>query len=311
MIGKSLIIVFVSLLSACSTVSSVTPHSNTLVLAHRASSGLWIQNSRNAVENTVKLYSKNKQQFQGIEVDIVLTKDNVPVLAHDPWVHKELCVRSDKMPLKEQLIKDILWEDLQRDYRCGGVPDRDFPNAKTKSETILGFDEFLSIVKSTPSLIVYLDIKLQEPLTASAKDYSNAIFQRWDAAALVNPLYIEGPNARAIRIYQQYAKNPFSAVLSFPPFYANENTKIKGAVVAFSALVNPSSGLEKVTQAKAQAIAVHTLVNNSAMQRKLQKANKKVVVFTPNSRKDIANACNSGVDIVITDYPNFATCVAL
>jgi glycerophosphoryl diester phosphodiesterase len=308
MAGKYLILLFVSLFSACGSVSNVAPHSNTLVFAHRASSGLWIQNSRNAVENTVQLYSNNKGMLQGIEVDIVLTKDNVPVLAHDPWVHKSLCARTDKNPLKEELIKNILWEDLQRDYRCGAVVDKDFPNAKTKSETILGFDEFISIVKTTPSLIVYLDIKLQEPLTASAKDYANAIFERWDAAALANPLYVEGPNAGAISTYQQYAQNPFTAVLSFPPFYAKENVKVKGAVAALSALFNPSSGLQEVIKGNAQAIAVHTAVNNPTMQRKLQQAKKEVVVFTPNNRKDISKACKRGVDIVITDYPNFATC---
>jgi glycerophosphoryl diester phosphodiesterase len=310
MTGKYLILLFVSLLSACATVSNVTSHSNTLVLAHRASSGLWIQNSRNAVENTVQLYSNNKGMFQGIEVDIVLTKDNVPVLAHDPWVHKSLCVRTDKSPLKEELIKDILWEDLQRDYRCGAAVDKDFPNAKTKSETILGFDEFLSIVKRTPSLIVYLDIKLQEPLTASAKNYANAIFKRWDAAALANPLYVEGPNASAISSYLQHTKNPFTAVISFPPFYAKENIKVKGAVVALTAFIHPSSGLKEVTQANAGAIAVHTAILNSTMQRKLQLAKKQVIVFTPNSRKDILKVCNSGVDMVITDYPNLARCKA-
>ncbi len=63
--------------------------SKPVLFAHRAGSGLWPQNSRHAVTQFLETIAPASNA--GLELDIVLTKDMSPVLAHDPWIHKTLC----------------------------------------------------------------------------------------------------------------------------------------------------------------------------------------------------------------------------
>jgi glycerophosphoryl diester phosphodiesterase len=284
------------------------PENTPRILAHRASSGLWIQNSRYAVEQTLLLYQQNQEKFHGLEVDIAMTKDKVLVLSHDPWVHKKLCKTIDGEQTKEVLIKNILWRDLQKNYRCGGISDPDFPDAKTKNEAPMRLEELFSLAKTFPEFIIYLDLKLQEPLTASANDYAQAIFTVVEKSNLKNPLYIEGPNTSAISALSHHATRPFTAVLSYPPFYTNENWWVTGAASTIYALFFPSHGLEKVHTANADAIASPILVMNASMQQQLQNANKRVIVFTRNNKKAFNKACDRGVNVIITDFPTLGSC---
>lgn len=286
----------------------MTKKTQTKIIAHRASSGLWIQNSRHAVEQTVELFRQDKSKFHGIEVDIVLTKDNIPVLSHDPWVHKELASHIDGNDFGEVFIKDISLKELQSNYRYGGIKDKEFENAVVKTESIMSLVEFLDVVKQAPELIVFLDVKIQHPYTASSQAYAKAIFTHWEQANMSNPLYIEGPNTEAISAYQQYAQSPFTAVLSYPPFFVGENWIQEGAIAAFKAHAKPDKPLKKAQQANADAVVCPTIVAGDAAIAHLQREGKEVIVFTPNSPEDIHDAYCSGVDMLITDFPNLGAC---
>jgi glycerophosphoryl diester phosphodiesterase len=301
--------------STHSETKSLTSKPNPLIFAHRASSGLWIQNSRNAVNQTVALFLENQQKgdarFHGIEVDIVLTKDNIPILAHDPWVHKTLCRRVDSQPLPETLIKTMTLDSLQNDYLCGGIRDTKFPQAIDYEESIMSLDELLTIVRKAPELMIYLDIKLQPPLTASTHDYARAIMRSLEQKPTPNPIFIEGPNAAAIQAYQQYAPQKITTVLSYPSFFAHRNQWLIGAKTAIESFFYPASALNDAEEANADAIASPIQVANNRMRKKLQEKGKLLIVFTPNTENDMNKACSSGANIIITDFPNLGPCLHL
>jgi glycerophosphoryl diester phosphodiesterase len=111
-----------------------------VVVAHRAGAGSFPENSRAAVLGALAA------GYRGIEVDLVLTRDLVPVLSHDPWLHATLCTRTDGTPLPERprtLIRDLTLEELQRNFRCGGVRDPANPDALVLAETHMTFQEML------------------------------------------------------------------------------------------------------------------------------------------------------------------------
>lgn len=278
-----------------------------MILAHGAGAGFWSKNSRNAVIQSLNS-AELKGRFDGLEVDIVLTKDHVPVLAYRPWVDSKHCIRVDQHPIGYQLIKDILFADLTENYRCGGITDIDFPEVKVLSETILGFDEFLQYIKQFPEMIIYLDLKIQPKLTASSDAYAKAIFQRWESAGLRNKLYVEGATQEVLADYKQHSNITYKPVLSYPPFYNNENWTRVGAETALKTLLDSSIPLEKAKASLASAVASPIVVMSKKAQRKLQSENIEVILFTPNNHKELKKACGSGVDIVITDYPNLGPC---
>lgn len=284
------------------------------IIAHRASSGLWIQNSSHAVTKTIELFSQSPHLFHGIEVDIVLTKDLVPVLSHDPWVHKNLCQRTDGKALKEELIKDITWKELQKNYRCGDIQDPEFPDSKTLNQTnsqnksgrIMSLDDFFTVVEKHPQLIIYLDNKIDSGLTANANEYAKAIDALLQKHRTTNPLYIEGPSQDALNAYQLHIQRNFVAVLSYPAFFAHENWWLKGAYHAIASFFFPSRAQQLARNA--DAIATHTAILNPRMEEKLLAANKDIIVFTPNTQQEMDNACQTGAQLIITDYPTLRGC---
>lgn len=279
-----------------------------LVFAHRGASGLWLQNSRYAVQQSQQFYRQNPNVFDGIELDVVLSKDLIPVLSHDPWIHQRLCQRRDGKPLGTVLLKDVNLTDLQRDYECGHIADKDFPNASAIIESVLDFGELLSMLQQTPTLAVYLDLKIEPPLTAQAGAYAQAIFSHWATFGLSNPLYIEAPTATALNELKRFANRPFTAVLSYPAFRATSNATLTGAMASIRAYLQPRHAAKHAQRAGAAAIAAPTQVANKRLRQNLQAAGIKLIVFTPNTAKAFAKACRPSSHAVISDYPNLGPC---
>jgi glycerophosphoryl diester phosphodiesterase len=190
-------------------------------------SGLWPQNSRTALLNSIATAKEpdHAKRYQGIELDIALTKDAHPILSHDPWVRTELCQTATGETIgKRVLIKDLTLAELQSRFICGGLPDEDFPEVIPKAEEIATLDEVLEALKRPPDMILYLDIKIDGGLTASADAYARAHSRSLEAAHLPNPLYIEGPNAASLRAYRAGIDAEYVPVLSYPPPTARQRT---------------------------------------------------------------------------------------
>src|SRR5262245_57215457 len=68
---------------------ALAPPGDPLVVAHRSGAGNWPENSRTAVRGAVAA------GYGGIEFDLVLTSDRIPVLSHDAALNPQLCTRAD------------------------------------------------------------------------------------------------------------------------------------------------------------------------------------------------------------------------
>lgn len=313
-IGLGIIIAALGLAAGyISTTDLLKPelHHSPLIIAHRAGGGQWPQNSRTAVMNSIAT-SRAKdpaERYDGIEIDIVLTKDGHLVLSHDPWIHKTLCQTASAGPIGDRiLIRDLTLAELQSQFICGGVPDKDFSQVTPKAEKIMTLDEVLDALKSAPEMVLYLDVKIDGEITASAEAYARAISKRLEAARLPNRLYIEGPVAESLSAYRSAIRTKFVAVLSYPPFSASENfvfTALKARWFTKLRLRNP---LDKARAAKAGAVAGPKQVITWTAARQAREKGVAVVLFAPNTRKDMDRYCTWPVDMLITDYPDLGPC---
>ncbi len=313
-IGLGIITATLVLAAGCTSTTDLSKpelHHSPLLIAHRAGGGQWPQNSRTAVMNVIARAGVKDpaKRYHGMEIDIVLTKDGHPVLSHDPWVHTTLCRRVSGEPMGDRiLIRDLLLAELQSQFICGGVPDKDFSQVIPKAETIMTLDEVLAASKSAPDMVLYLDVKIDSGITASAEAYARAISKRLEAARLPNRLYIEGPSAESLSAYRSVIRAEFVAVLSYPPFSTRENPVFTAIKARWLTKLRLRSPLEKARAAEAGAVAGPKQVITLTATRQAHLNGVAVILFAPNTRKDIDKFCTWPVDMLITDYPELGHC---
>ena len=288
------------------------PHT-TAFYAHRGGSGYWPQNSRLAVRSLVERFSASASNsgFQGIEVDIVLSKDKIPLLAHDPWVSPKYCQYSDGRKIENRyLIKDLSFSQLEKQFTCGGSTDPDFSGAVRHAESMMSLAELFTWLKSVPELGIFLDLKIQPPLTATAAQYAKAINGAWHQAKLGNKLIVEGPDRASLRAYRRFLHMPYTPALSYPPFLADANWLKTGAKTLVKTRWRADRAARKARRAKAGAIVSPALIYQQSTVDHLRQQSTLAVAFTASdaNQEDVDALCHSGVDIIIVDYPGKLSC---
>ena len=282
-----------------------------LVIAHRAGGGQWPQNSRTAVLNCIERAQAEapEKRIDGMEMDIALTRDGIPVLSHDPWVHITLCTTASGEPLRERiLIRDKTLAELQTQYLCGGVRDPHFPRVEPKAETIMTLEEVLQALKKAPQMLLYLDVKIDGDLTAGAEAYAQAIGKLWEAAGLPNRLYIEGPSPESLAAYRAAIKTDYVPVLSYPAFTVMENSARTAVRSRWLTRLRLNSPWTAAREAKAGAVVGPTQVIFRFAAAEARDNGVQVVLFTINTREDLESYCRWPVDVLITDYPDLGHC---
>lgn len=93
-------------------------------------------NATEAPENSMEAFRRAAEQGYGIEMDIQLSRDGVPVVFHD-FTLERICGKKGK-------VCDYTWQELRRFQLCGS------------KETIPAFEEVLKMVDGRVPLIVEL-----------------------------------------------------------------------------------------------------------------------------------------------------------
>lgn len=294
-------------IALCALVAGCGPGSastSPLVIAHRAGTGYWPENSRTAVEGAIA------RGFKAIEVDLVLTKDAIPVLAHDVSLSPEHCTRTDGTPLgddEEILIKDLTLAELHRDFVCGGIADPDHPDAEVVAAPHLTFDGMLDRLEAAPGMVVHLDVKWHPEKTLDADTYAEAILGRWEGASLPNPVYATADRADLLRAFRRRMPGLETAVIwpRFDPERSNVLTAVENELgVTFG--VQSLGAI--ILDAEADGIAIAWQVIDRHAVEHLRAEGFTVRTWTVNSPSLLERFCGWPLDGLITDYPEDAPC---
>ncbi len=273
-----------------------------MVEAHRGGAGYWPQNSRMAIEGTLA------SGFEAVEFDLVLTADDVPVLSHDPWIHRDLCTTLEGEAVEDEiLIQDLTFEELEAGWLCGGVPDEAFGNAHVRAESILSFDELLLMIRDAdPDLMIHIDIKWEPDLTPEPELFAEQIFSRWFAADLPNPFYASANAAEVIAAVEDYGRDnnrDITTSLAWPRFPPGESTTAVALKAERDIMLGLTDFVSLAADARADGLAVYF---ESADRRQVRIAHEKGVqiqLWTLNDKDALAYYARWPVDALITDYP--------
>lgn len=273
-----------------------------IVEAHRLGGAYWPQNSRTALRESLEA------GFPGIEFDLVVTGDGVPVVSHDPWLH-ETCVTADGEPLSERVyIQDLFYVSLVTDYLCGALPDAAFPDVEPVPEPILAYADLLAYLADAPDVLLHHDVKHQDGMTPDAGLIAAAILDVWQDADLPNPAYFDIGEPGVIRAFEAAADvDTRIAVPNFPFDDPSPVATALGSELAHAIGVEDVLGAVRETGANGAALAMQTI--DRATVEELGALGYQVNVWTPNSETELAVFCGWPIASITTDAPELAPCL--
>lgn len=269
--------------------------------AHRGGAALWPENSRTSVAGALAA------GVAGIEVDLFLTGDRVPVLAHDPYLNPTTCRTAD-----DQEITDTVWlmehtlDELDALWRCGTAPDPDFPDAAVVPDTLMTFDELIEALADHPEVSVQLDVKYTENVSHDPEVFAAEILERWWAADLPNFMYLSGFSREQSRAFQARARREGREVetwLTWPYFPPEGNEVLQAIGREFAATGGFSDMLAAGEDAEATGFDVAWQLMDRRVVEAAADRGMGVAVWTVNDPKLAKTLKKWPVDVLISDYP--------
>jgi glycerophosphoryl diester phosphodiesterase len=286
------------LVAACGDTSAPRP----TLIAHRAGSGYWPENSRTAVLESIQ------HRYPGIEVDVTLTRDGVPVLAHDPWLNETLCTTVTGAPLPGRvLIQDLMLEELREGYRCGGVKNPDAPEAQVVADTLMTLDEMLDALAEAPEMLVHLDLKCEPELTPPPQAFAEQIMKRWHARGLPNPMYVDSGLPEVLEAFR--AHGPVTTTLSWPWFPAGSSATSIVLGHEMLSRLGANDMVAAALKAGSDGVVIPYQMADRHLVEMAHREGLKVQMFSPNTRELLEYFCDWPVDVLITDFPEEASCL--
>lgn len=257
--------------------------------AHRGGRGLMPENTIGAMKNAMDLNTT-------LELDLYLSNDKKIIVSHDDRMSSLFVLTPDGKPIskeeeKKYLLHKMNYEEIRR-FDVGSKPHPGFPQQKKVAAYIPLLSELIDSVEAYAELRNY-----KKPL------YD--IEAKMTASTGAVPGYREDFIKEMAGIIKEKKIGKRVTVQSFDPgmleIVHRDYPKLKTAFLV--AKGDLESNLKKLTFKPDAYSPIYTLIDAQLVQQ-CHKRGIKVIAWTPNTSKEIAELKALGVDAIITDYPN-------
>ncbi|TKD68836.1 glycerophosphodiester phosphodiesterase [Pseudalkalibacillus hwajinpoensis] len=228
------------------------------IFGHRGSSGTHPENT------LISFQAANKAGANGIELDVQLTKDGIPVVIHDE--------RVDRTTNGVGWVKDFLYEDLIR------LDAGQSFSSRFQGTPIPSLDEVLEWITST-TLSLNIELKTGYVSYEGIEDKILALLNHYQ---LKDRCIISSFNHYSVKHITQTDSPPETAIL------------------IMEKLVEPWDYLKKVG---AHGLHIEWQSLDEDLMHNTQKRGIPVRAFTVNDQKEILKAQKLGCDAIFTDFP--------
>lgn len=237
-----------------------------LIFAHRGA-------NRETAENTRLAFEKSLEYpIDGMETDVQLSRDDVPVLWHDQHL--------DKLGLPGKVVDEFDFDQMKRmDFAGYFSPD-------TKAEAVLSLEEFLETYRGRCRLQIEVKNFEWEPVRRHEIKMMRCIdlIKAWND----EEIFISSFNLSSLVFAHHYSPD-------FPLYFALSETQIWRDARHFL-----------TDHPFLKGLCVHIAILNEELMRVVREREKHILVYTCNTDEEIGKALNLGVDILITDVPQAA-----
>ncbi|GAB4588492.1 glycerophosphodiester phosphodiesterase [Nocardia sp. IFM 10818] len=293
--------------------------------AHRGGRGMTIEESLPGFAKAIEL------GVTTLELDIVLTKDNVPIIWHDPKIQEQKCTDTapafpddPQYPYVGKLVHELTYDQIHT-LDCGKKL-ADFPEAQElPGNRIARLPELFELVKTYPGAFESLRYNIETKLEAENPDQSatpeefvDVILGAVSAAGATDKIEIQSFDWRSLPLVK--AKNPAIPTVALyddstfkpnspwlqPIRYEDHPDDPLGAIKALGADISSPSYVNPWDSDAKVGDPGFKLTTTSEYIGKAHDMGIKVIPWTVNNKETIALVLDQGVDGIITDYPNRA-----
>lgn len=238
-----------------------------LIIGHRGASAAAPENTMGAFREAIAAGA------DGIEFDVRLSRDGVPVIIHDNSLR-----RTGGLPRR---VADLIWPELQQiDVGSWFAP-------AFASETVPSLEQLFQLFE-TNNLMLYLEMKCDSP--SEHKLLAEACCQLIDQYALKNRVMIECFDLAALEVVKSIDFE-IKTVALFQPSLSNP------------LLLSDQRIIDQTLRIGASAVAPHHRLARAPLVRKAKDAGLAAAVWTVDDPIWIERARTIGVDALITNNP--------
>jgi|SRR5215216_1302816 len=245
-----------------------------LIIGHRGASAVAPENTMAAFREAISVGA------DGIEFDVRLTRDSVPVVIHDSTLH-----RTAGLP---QRVADLTWSELKSVDVGSWFPRRgNLPPGTFANETVPNLRELFALFASN-NLVLCLEMKCDS--AAEQAPLAEACCQLINEYGLKDRTIVECFKLSALAILRQIDPRIKTAALFEPSFSTP-------SVLLDQSLIN------QATTVGASYLALHYRLARKALVEKAKLAGLQVALWTVDDPSRVEHARAMGIDALITNDP--------
>ena len=244
-----------------------------LIIAHRGA-------SFHAPENTFAAFKKAIEAgADGIEFDVRLSKDFIPVVVHDATLKRLAGI--------EKRVADLTSHELKK-IDVGSCFNRKFPtraNENFASETVPTLSDFFDFLGDYQG-VLYVELKCESATVVTLAESVCEIIRQTN---LLPKIIVKSFNLEAIRIVKQILPETKTAALFEPKFLTVFNKK--------------KSILDEAEKYNADQISIHRSLATKKFVRASLEKNLPVTIWTADNPVWVKRAFDYKIGAIITNDP--------
>lgn len=245
-----------------------------LIIGHRGASAVAPENTMAAFREAIAAGA------DGIEFDVRLTRDGVPVVIHDGSLRRTAGL--------SQRVADLDWSEIRRvDVGSWFTRRKSLPTGTFAEEMVPSLEELFELFQSN-DLKLYLEMKCDS--AAEYRPLAKACCELIEKKDFKGRVMIECFQLEALKIVKEIDSN-ISTVALFEP------------TVTDPSLLLDRSIINKATEIGATALALHHRLARKSLAEKAKDAGMHVAVWTVDDPSWVEKARTIGIDALIANDP--------
>jgi glycerophosphoryl diester phosphodiesterase len=238
-----------------------------LIIGHRGASAVAPENTMAAFREALAVGA------DGIEFDVRLTRDGVPVVIHDSTLRK-----TGGIP---QRVADLTWAEISK------VDVGSWFSASFANETVPSLAELFTLFQSNNSTL-YLEMKCDS--ASEQRALAEACVKAIDEHSLKERVIVECFQLPALKILKEI-DSEIKTVALFEPAFTNPSVLVDQRIIS------------QAREVGAAALALHHRLARESLVQQAKDAGLHVAVWTVDDPAWIERAKRMGIDALITNNP--------